>query len=221
MFEGFTPEAIDFLWGIRFNNNKTWFEENKKIYTEQLYRPIKELAAEVFEPLSSVPGLKCKVSRIYRDARLPNYAEAPYKTSLWFCIRRECFSWSENPALFFEINPEGCAYGFGLFRPKAAVMTAFRAELAENPKPFLDIVRKIEETTDIRLTGDTYYRKKPCPSPELERFYNLKNFSAYNQYPAGEELFSAALSARVRDTLTALLPLNEYLLRFVQQYEQA
>lgn len=217
MFEGFSPEAIDFLWGIRFNNNKAWFAENKQTYTEKLYRPMKELAAEVFEPFSSVPGLECKVSRIYRDARMPNYAEAPYKQSLWFCIRRECFSWSENPALFFEINPEGCLYGFGLMRPKAAAMTAFRAELAENPKPFLQIVKKIEESTDIRIAGDTYYRKKPCPSAEIERFYNLKNIVAYNEYPVSEDMFAASLSARVRDTLTALLPLNEYLLRFVQQ----
>ena len=25
MFEGFYPETIDFLWGIRMNNNRDWF----------------------------------------------------------------------------------------------------------------------------------------------------------------------------------------------------
>ena len=29
MFTGFTPETIDFLWGIRMNNNKDWFTANK------------------------------------------------------------------------------------------------------------------------------------------------------------------------------------------------
>ena len=29
MFEGFTPETIDFLWGIRMNNNRDWFLEHK------------------------------------------------------------------------------------------------------------------------------------------------------------------------------------------------
>ena len=32
MFEGFSPETIDFLWGIRMNNNREWFTENKKNY---------------------------------------------------------------------------------------------------------------------------------------------------------------------------------------------
>ena len=103
MFEGFSPEAFDFLWGIRFNNNKTWFEENKKTYTDRLYQPMKQLAAEVFEPFRDMPGMLCKVSRIYRDARLPGYAERPYKDSLWLCIRRECLSWSEHPALALSV----------------------------------------------------------------------------------------------------------------------
>ena len=46
MFTGFTPETIDFLWGIRMNNNKEWFTANKKQYTDHLYHPMKELGAE-------------------------------------------------------------------------------------------------------------------------------------------------------------------------------
>ena len=43
MFEGFTPETVDFLWGIRMNNNRDWFLEHKKQYTSTLYEPMKEL----------------------------------------------------------------------------------------------------------------------------------------------------------------------------------
>ena len=28
MFEGFSPETVDFLWGIRMNNNRDWFLEH-------------------------------------------------------------------------------------------------------------------------------------------------------------------------------------------------
>ena len=198
MFEGFTPEAFDFLWGIRFNNDKAWFEENKKTYTDRLYQPMKQLAAEVFAPLSDMPGMLCKVS-------------------LWFCIRRECLSWSEHPALFFEIAPEGCTYGFGLIHPKASAMTALRAQLAEQPREFLDIVNKLERSTDIRVGGEEYYRKKGTCAPELERFYNLKNVSAWREVAPGPELFTPELSAEVRGTLTALLPLYSFFLRFTER----
>ena len=41
-FEGFSPETVDFLWGIRLNNNREWFEANKKNYVTYLYEPMKE-----------------------------------------------------------------------------------------------------------------------------------------------------------------------------------
>ena len=47
MFQGFSPETIDFLWGIRLNNNREWFEANKKNYVKYLYEPMKELGKEL------------------------------------------------------------------------------------------------------------------------------------------------------------------------------
>ena len=48
MFNGFTPEAIDFLWGIRMNNNREWFLEHKKDYVNHLYEPMKDLGKDLF-----------------------------------------------------------------------------------------------------------------------------------------------------------------------------
>ena len=56
MFTGFTPETIDFLWGIRMNNNREWFQEHKKQYVNTLYEPMKELGKELFEPFLDKPG---------------------------------------------------------------------------------------------------------------------------------------------------------------------
>ena len=44
MFEGFTEEASDFLWGIRFNNEREWFLDHKQTYLTQVQTPLKELA---------------------------------------------------------------------------------------------------------------------------------------------------------------------------------
>jgi len=43
MFKGFSKEALDFLCGIRDNNNKEWFEANKQIYLDAVYHPMKVL----------------------------------------------------------------------------------------------------------------------------------------------------------------------------------
>ena len=101
MFHGFSPETMDFLWGIRMNNERDWFLAHKHAYTQYLYEPMKALGNEVFQPFQEVPGLELKVSRIYRDARM--HPATPYKESLWFCIRRHVEIWGQHPALFFEL----------------------------------------------------------------------------------------------------------------------
>ena len=124
MFEGFTPETVDFLWGIRMNNNREWFSAHKKDYVQRLYEPMKALGKELFEPFLERPGNLLKVSRIYRDARL--HHPLPYKESLWVCIRRDVEWWAENPCLYFEITPEGISYGFFFYKPGTRILEELR-----------------------------------------------------------------------------------------------
>ena len=44
MFEGYTQETVDFMWGIRFNNERSWFLPRKEIYQRALLQPTKDLA---------------------------------------------------------------------------------------------------------------------------------------------------------------------------------
>jgi len=54
MFEGFSQETIDFMWSLRFNNEKVWFEANKDVFIKVFQEPMKALAREVFERLDAV-----------------------------------------------------------------------------------------------------------------------------------------------------------------------
>ncbi|MCI6255072.1 MAG: DUF2461 domain-containing protein, partial [Clostridiales bacterium] len=60
MFQGFSDATVDFMWGIRFNNERAWFEAHKAEYLEHFYNPMKELAREVYDRFQAehqVPGL--------------------------------------------------------------------------------------------------------------------------------------------------------------------
>ena len=50
-FEGYTQETLDFLWGIRFNNERGWFMAHKEDYQAHLLRPTRELGEQVYEAL--------------------------------------------------------------------------------------------------------------------------------------------------------------------------
>ena len=151
MFHGFSPETMDFLWGIRMNNERDWFLAHKHEYTQYLYEPMKALGNEVFQPFQEVPGLELKVSRIYRDARM--HPATPYKESLWFCIRRHVEIWGQHPALFFELRPEGASYGFLLWQPRPDAMERFRRDLAARPDCFPALLKKAQADSGLRLTA--------------------------------------------------------------------
>ena len=51
MFQGFTPEAVEFLWGIKFNNNREWFLPRKEEFLSLVDRPMRELGSELFDAI--------------------------------------------------------------------------------------------------------------------------------------------------------------------------
>lgn len=213
MFEGFSPETVDFLWGIRMNNNREWFTANKGNYTKYLYEPMKELGKFLYEPYMDTPGVQVKVSRIYKDARLR--PTVPYKESLWICIRRDQQWWAENPCQFFEITPDGISYGMCFWQPKTQAMIDFRNAIADQPNQFIELIAGTEEATGIPVTADEYKRPKPCDDSRLERFYKWKgNIGCVRQEPFSDDTFAPGLADRVREMILQLNPLTEYLMRF-------
>ena len=212
MFEGFSPETIDFLWGIKLNNRRDWFLEHKQEYQKTLYEPLKALAQEVFEPFLDEPNMAYKVSRIYKDARM--HPPVPYKEDMWLTMRPDQVHWSEQPALYFDISPMGYSFGFLLWRPKPEVLERWRKTVEASPDVFLKLVRKLERETGLKLEGEAYKRKKPCTVEALEPYFSLRNFSMGVEREPDERLFSPALAEEVRTLLQALLPLYRYFLNF-------
>ena len=213
MFQGFTPETFDFLWGIRMNNNREWFTQNKKQYIDTLYEPMKALGQELFAPFIERPGNLLKVSRIYRDARL--HHPDPYKESLWICIRQDVEWWAENPCLYFEIAPEGASYGFVNWKPKVSTLEDFRRDISARPEHFLELIQKTEEATGVPITADLYKRPKETDDPRLAPYFAWKgNIACCRELPPGDALFTSELSGQVRTFFEQLIPFYDYWNRF-------
>ncbi len=213
MFEGFTPETIDFLWGIRMNNNRDWFLEHKKQYVDTLYEPMKVLGKELFAPFMEQPGNILKVSRIYRDQRM--HPPEPYKDSLWICIRQDVQWWGENPCLYLEVNPEGVSMGLFIWKPRSATMKAFRDHITAHPQEFLDLIKSTEEVTGLPVKAACYKRPPACENKALERFFAWKEMIGCTiDIAPGEDMFGPQLKDKAADLFAKLTPLYDYFNRF-------
>ena len=213
MFTGFTPETLDFLWGIRMNNNRDWFTQHKGDYVRTLYEPMKELGQAVFQPFLERPGNLLKVSRIYRDARM--HPPTPYKESLWLCIRRDVDWWAENPCLYFELNPEGANYGFFYWKPRTSMLEDFRRNISAKPDDFLKLISDTEAVVGQPVTAECYKRPKPTDNPALIPYFAWKGqIGCTREIAPGDRLFGSQLEEEVSGFFEALTPLYEYFNQF-------
>ncbi len=213
MFQGFSEETVDFLWGIRMNNDREWFLANKQQYVDKLYEPMKALGKDLFEPFLDKPGNLLKVSRIYRDARL--HHPLPYKESLWICIRKDVQWWSENPCLYFEINPEGVDYGFVFWNPKTAAMENFRKQIEAHPKTFLKLLKDTQAKTGVPLTAECYKRPKATENKALEPYFAWKTHLLCTRHEDfSPEVFGPELGKRAGQFIRDLIPLYDYFHQF-------
>ena len=212
MFTGFSAQTIDFMWNLRLNNNKAWFEANKEAFMQDFQAPMKALAQDVFKRIStdySDYGFIHKVSRIYKDARRVRDGE-PYRCNMWFSIEKPSEEWTSTPVFWFELSPDDWCYGLGYYQAKSATMAKFRARIDRDTEKFEKLIAPLETQDEFILEGEEYKRRKEAPSAKTSGWYNKKSFSLIHRQQLGEELFSPDFADRLADGYRFLMPFYDY-----------
>ena len=212
MFQGYCDETLDFLWGIRFNNERGWFLEHKEDYLTFLQRPTNDLAREIHDRyLKKYPeeSINLHVSRIYRDARRLQ-GKGPYKDYLWFSLRIEHGFESRHPELWFDISPDGWSYGCGFWAATPTMMAAMRREMDEHPEKMLQLVRSFNKQDVFALGGEDYKRPKMDPENELAAWYNKKSIVLSCHRPFDDLACSAELADTIMDGFVLLKPYYDF-----------
>lgn len=224
MFTGFTDETVDFMWGIRFNNERTWFEAHKETYVKEFYEPMKALGDEMYDFLREKRpeyDLIRKVTRIYRDARRL-HGRGPYKESLWFSIEQPAEAWTDKPSFWFELTPDGWSYGMGYWVSKPVTMAKLRNRIDRDPTTMEALMRKLNRQTEFTLDTVDYKKlRSPAPSAILEPWYRAKYFSIGHADKLTDELFSREIVDRLKQGYEFLLPFYDYFITLNGEPEPA
>ena len=212
MFQGFSEATNDFLWGIRFNNEKPWFEAHKQEYIDHVQEPLRQLAHEVYERFTAIHSdlpLNLRISRIYRDARRL-HGRGPYKDHLWFCVRTGDEDWTGRPTFYFEIAPDYYSYGLGFWAAAPATMERFRRRAAEHPEELTALTEKLLADGIFTVAGPEYARPKKAPHELLQPWFHKKSVTLQFEKPLDERIFRPELAQEIVAELATLVPFYRY-----------
>ncbi len=214
MFQGFCKDTSDFIWDLMFNNERSWFQENKERFEKVLNQPFRALASDTVELLKlRHPELQFSlhISRIYRDARRL-FGRGPFKDHLWFSIGYTVEGWHAGPMFWFEIGASDYSYGVGFFDATPAQMEAFRRSIDANPARFQRIAENVEALGNFRIFGPEYKRPKGDRGESINKWYNRKKVGVECCRDFGEELYEPALPEKLACEFEKLMELYDFFL---------
>lgn len=190
-FNGFPEECVRYLFELRHNNNREWFNEHKSDYDSFVKVPTQEFAGEmaiILEELSpaegSAPQVSFSIFRIYRDIRFSK-DKTPYKTHIgvWFWEGKG--PKMENSGYYFHLEPPNLMLGTGIHTFSKTLLKAYRDSVVD-PEFGLELEKAIEKTTQqgqYSIGGKHYKRVPRGYDPEDER----AGFLLFNGLYAGVE----------------------------------
>lgn len=120
-----SKEELDFLSELVQNNNRDWFNENKKRF-EKHQEVIKSLFQEINLGLSAKDNLeKMQIHRIYRDIRFSK-DKTPYKNN--FSVSYDRAKPYLRGGYYLHIQPGGSFIGGGFWEPNTEDLKRIRKE---------------------------------------------------------------------------------------------
>ncbi len=215
-FNGFNEHTNEYLVGIRFNNNKQWFQEHKEMYTENVHNLTVAFANELCQRMANMDidfTEKPKVSRANRDIRFSK-DKSPYKLCKWFFFKNEMTKGSiphDAPGFFFEMSADSWRYGF-FYGDSPSAMEKLRAKINADTAGCERMLRLADRQSVFQLEGEDYKR---IFNKELNPYLNKwaqKKWIIYVRYEDYDNMdfYSSKLVDTVFEGFKKIYPVYKY-----------
>ena len=196
-FQGFGEDFLHFFQELAENNERPWFQANKKRYetsvVEPLLRFIEAMGPRLAEISSHIRADPRRTGgsmfRIYRDTRFSK-DKTPYKTHAAAHFRHELGKNAHAPGYYFHIAPDKLIIGAGIWRPDAEHLLKIRHAIADRPDQWMEAVQHAPFADTFRLGGEGLKRPPrgfPSDHPMVEDL-KRKDFIGIAEFEAVEAL---------------------------------
>jgi uncharacterized protein (TIGR02453 family) len=216
--------TVKFLKDLKKNNNKEWFEANRKQYEaakkdfENLVQKIIDIHQKKDEELASLKVKDC-MFRINRDIRFSK-DKSPYKTNFGASINKGGRK-SILAGYYFHCEPGQSFVGGGLWMPMPEELKKVRQEIDYcfdefkkiiNNKKFKTVYSDLYRGEDVSLSRPPKGYEDTNPAIE---FIKLKSFIAMQQLDESD-LTSETLVKKITDAFATLQSMIKFINRAVE-----
>jgi uncharacterized protein (TIGR02453 family) len=219
----FEQDAIDFFRELELNNNREWFEKNKKRYEANVKKPMEAFADHMIGRMREIlPNIqttgKQSVFRIYKDVRFSK-DKTPYKTNAGMHINDGGKGDLGSPGLYFHIDPRVMGIASGRYMLEPGPLKELRTFIAAN----LDEFQKLLDDKDFKKHfGTIAGEKNKILPPEFKEaaakqplLFN-KQFYYWAEHEA-EDALRDDLDEVIMDHIRACRKMNEFVTRCVRK----
>jgi uncharacterized protein (TIGR02453 family) len=211
--------TLKFLSQLAKNNDKSWFDENRKLYEEARKEYMGLIDEVILQLKKSDPAIadqtaKTSIFRINRDVRFSK-DKSPYKTNFGASINAHGRK-SMMPGYYVHVEPGKSFIGGGLYMAEPAMIKKVRQEIDYNFEEFQSILKSssfkktykdIYAGKDVKLSRVPQGYEKDNPAAE---YLKLKSWIVMREVPDDYMTDPKASSKIVKD-LEVMQPLLAFL----------
>ena len=210
--------TLTFLSGLKLNNEREWFNNNRSRYEEarkNFEAFVQAVISEIvkFDPIYKGLEAKSCIFRINRDTRF-SHDKSVYKTNFGaFMVRGGKKNGDRFPGYYFHIEPGSSFAAGGAYVPPTPWLNALREKIGENAHELIRIVNNKEFKKYFgALDGEklkTAPKGYPRDHPYIE-LLKMKSFLAYRSI-SDRELTSEGCFDLVVSSFRTMKPLHDFL----------
>jgi len=214
------PSTIKFLKGLKKNNNKPWFDANRKAYDAakaDFSFFIQEVIGQHGKKDPSIKNLLAKdcMFRINRDIRFAK-DKSPYKTNFGASINKGGRKAWDTAGYYFHLEPGGSFTGGGIYMPMPDELKKVRQEIDYNFAGFKKIISaaKFKKVYgELSMSEEFMLSRLPKgyePGNPAENYLKLKSYIAMISL-TDSDLTSKNLLKKTLTAFEALQPLITFI----------
>lgn len=216
--------TLSFLKGLKKNNDKTWFDANRKAYdaakknVEEFVQTIIDAHAKKDPGIIDLEAKKC-MFRINRDVRFSK-DKSPYKTNFGASIN-EGGKKALAGGYYIHIEPGKSFAGGGIYMPMPPELKKVRQEIDYNPDEFKGILKAKAFATVYGGLSDGEGMKLSRVPQGFDKESPAADYLVYKSFIAmvpltDKELTDPAISNKILKAFEALQPLLGFIKRSLE-----